>query len=65
MTGVGVRPIMMYDIDRVGGLIDLDIMVKFRHETHKMGEVLAWKCEFGYIVIDFTILNCQTTPLLV
>ena len=56
---------MMYDIDRVGGLIDLDIMVKFRHETHKMGEVLAWKCEFGYIVIDFTILNCQTTPLLV
>ena len=34
--------IMMYDNDR-GGLKDPDIMVKFWQETHKKGEVLAWK----------------------
>ena len=37
-VGVGVRPIMMYDNDR-GGLQDLDIMIKFRRERHKKGEV--------------------------
>ena len=37
---MGVWPIMMYDNDR-GVLKYLDIMVKFRHETHKKGEVLA------------------------
>ena len=50
MTGVGVRPIMMYDNDR-GGLQDLDIMVKFRHETHKKGEVLAWKCKNSSVLL--------------
>ena len=34
---------MMYDNDRGGGLKNLDIMVKFKQETHKIGEVLAWK----------------------
>ena len=35
---------MMYEDDRGGeGLKNLDITVKFKRETHKMGEVLAWK----------------------
>ena len=43
-VGVGVWPIMMYDNDRGGGhLKDLDTMLKFRQETHKKVEVLAWK----------------------
>ena len=33
------------------GLKDLDIMVKFRHETHKKGEVLAWKCKNSTILL--------------
>ena len=48
--GVGVRPIMMYDNDREGCLKDLDIMLKFRQEIHKKGEVFAWKYK------NFTIL---------
>ena len=30
---------------RIQILKDLDIMVKFRQETHKNGEVLAWKIQ--------------------
>ena len=40
---MGVWPIMMHDNDRGEGLKNLDIMVKFKQETHKKGEVLAWK----------------------
>ena len=40
VAGAGVQPLMMYNNAK-----DLDIMVKFRHETHKKGEVLAWKCK--------------------
>ena len=40
---------MMYDNDRVG-MKDLDIMVKFKQETHKEGEILAWKYKHSYCV---------------
>ena len=41
---------MMYDNDRGEGLKDLDIMVQFKQETHKKGEVFVWKYD------KFTIL---------
>ena len=51
---MGVRPIMMNDNDREGGLKDLDIMLKFKQEIHKKGNVLPGNtkiplsyCEFG------------------
>ena len=34
---------MIYDNDREGGLKDLDIMLQFKQEVHKKGEVFAWK----------------------
>ena len=49
--GVGVRPIMMYDNDREGGLKDLDIMLKFKQEIHKKGEVFAWKYKNSTILL--------------
>ena len=49
--GVGVRPIMMYDNDREGGLKDLDIMLMFKQEIHKKGEVFAWKCKNSTILV--------------
>ena len=35
--GEGVRPIMIYDNDREGGLKHLDILSKFKQEIHKRG----------------------------
>ena len=35
----------MYDKEE-GGLKDLDIMVNCKQETHKKGEVLAWRYNF-------------------
>ena len=41
---------MMYE-NEGGGLKDVDIMVKFKHETHKKGEVLAWKYKRSTILL--------------
>ena len=49
--GVGVRPIMMYDNDREGGLKDLDIMLKFKQEIHKKGDVFACKYKNSTILL--------------
>ena len=48
---MGVRPIMMYDNDREGGLKDLDIMLKFKQEIHKNGEVFAGKYKSSTILL--------------
>ena len=48
---MGVRPIMMYDRDRGGGLKDLDIMLKFKQEIHKKEEVFAWKYKNSTILL--------------
>ena len=52
--GVGVRPIMMYDNDREGGLKDLDIMLNLSKKYIKRGMFLPgntkiplYYCEFG------------------
>ena len=53
MTGreAGVRPIMMYDNDREGGLKDLDFMLKFKQEMNKKGEVFALKYKNSTILL--------------
>ena len=48
---MGVRPIMMYDNDREGGLKNLDIMLKFKQEIHKKREVFAWKYKNSTILL--------------
>ena len=48
---MGVRPIMMYDNNREGGLKDLDIMLKFKQEMHKKWEVFAWKYKNSTILL--------------
>ena len=49
---MGVWPIMMYDNDRGRGSENLDIMVKYKQETHKMGEVLVWKYNNSTILLN-------------
>ena len=34
---------------------EMDIMVKFKHETHKKGKVLAWKYENSTILLRIWI----------
>ena len=42
---------MMYDNDREGGSKDLDIMLKFKQEIHKKGDVFAWKYKNSTILL--------------
>ena len=42
---------MMYDNDREGGIKDHDIMLKFKQEIHKKGDVFAWKYKNSTILL--------------